>query len=67
MISAESPVYMYSGGERYISKVKLVQEDNAKDNAKATFNCTDRPPGHYAIINRWSQVDKAFSLTLTIP
>ena len=26
-----------------------------------------RPPGHYAIINRWSQVDKAFSLTLTIP
>ena len=31
------------------------------------FNCTDRPPGHYAIINRWSQVDKSFSLTLTIP
>ena len=26
-----------------------------------------RPPGHYAIINRWSQEDKAFSLTLTIP
>ena len=70
MTSTDSPIIL--GGVRCsTSKVNLAQIHNAKALVKACTHTSHvqgyRSPGHNALINRYSEADKAFSLALTTP